>query len=92
MRNFILGFVVGAASLYGSMCFHIVRAEDGHHYIPKSALTFKDSYVDIRNFDVAKWRDHVPLAEAIMKSEPELVQNAAAVAVENAFDQLINRR
>lgn len=93
MRNFILGCVVGAAGLYGSMCFHIVRAADGHHFVPKSALTFKDSYVDIRAFDVATWREHVPLAEAIMKADkPQLVQNAAATAVENAFDHLMNRR
>jgi hypothetical protein len=49
--------------------------------------------VDIRNFDVAAWRDHVPLAEAILKADkPQLIQDAAATAVENAFDQLSKRR
>jgi hypothetical protein len=92
MRNFILGCIVGAAGLYGSMCFHVVRANDGHHFVPKSALTFKDSYVDIRSFDMSTWRDHVPLAEAMMKSgKPQLVQESAANAVENAFGELLNR-
>ena len=93
MRNFILGCIVGAAGLYGSMCFHIVRAKDGHHFVPKTALTFRDSYVDIRAFDVGAWRDHVPLAEAMLKSnKQELLQDSATIAVENAFDQLLNRR
>ena len=93
MRNFILGCVVGAVGLYGSMCFHVVRAADGHHFVPKTALTFKDSYVDIRGFDLTTWREHVPLAEAIMKADkPQLVQDAAATAAENAFDHLLNRR
>ena len=93
MRNFVLGFIVGAAALYGSMCFHVVRAESGHHFVPKTALTFKDSYVDIRQFNIGTWRDHVPLAEAIMKAnKPELVQQSAATAVENALDDLMNRR
>ena len=93
MRNFILGCIVGAAGLYGSMCFHVIRAKDGHHFVPKMALTFKDSYVDIREFDVAAWREHVPLAEAIMKSgKSQLVQESAENAVANAFDHLLNRQ
>ena len=93
MRNFILGCIVGAAGLYGSMCFHVVRAADGHHFVPKTALTFKDSYVDIRDFDLTQWREHVPLAEAMIKSDKrELIQNAATAAVENAFDHIIQRR
>jgi hypothetical protein len=93
MRNFLLGCMVGAAGLYGSMCFHVIQAKDGHHFVPKTALTFKDSYVDIRSFDVATWREHVPLAEAIMKAnKPQLMQDAASIAVENAFDNLWNRR
>ena len=93
MRNFILGCIVGAAGLYGSMCFHVVRATDGHHFVPKTGLTFRDSYVDIREFDVAAWRDHVPLAEAMMKAnKQQLMQDSATIAVENAFDQLMNRR
>ena len=93
MRNFLLGCVVGAAGLYGSMCFHIVRAADGHHFIPKTGLTFKDSYVDIRNFNVTSWRDHIALADAIMKSDKaQLFQGSASTAVENALDNLLQRR
>jgi hypothetical protein len=93
MRGLVLGFIAGAASLYGSMCFHIVRASDGHHVVAKSALTFRDTYVDVRSFDVGEWRNHVPLAEAIMKAnKPELMQGAAESALRNAFDGLWDRQ
>ena len=93
MRGFIPGFIVGAATLYGSMCFHLVRADDGTHVVAKTALTFKDTYVDITKYTVADWRDHVPLAEAIMKAnKPELVHAATEHAVRNAFDNLLDRQ
>lgn len=93
MRNFLLGCIVGAVGLYGSMCMHVVQAKDGLHFVPKTALTFRDTYVDIREFDVGTWRDHVPLAEAILNSKKsQLVQDSAASAVENAFDNLIHRQ
>ena len=89
MRGFIPGFIAGAAALYGSMCFHIVYADDGYHFVPKNALTFKDTYVDIRHFTFADWRDHVPLAEAMMKAEKhEVIRDAAQNAVHNAWDNL----
>jgi hypothetical protein len=92
MRGFIPGFITGAAALYASMCFHVVRANDGHHFVPKTALTFRDTYVDIRSFDVGQWRDHVPLAEAMMKAgKSDLVQGAAESAVRNALESLWNR-
>ena len=93
MRNFLFGCIVGAVGLYASMCFHIIRARDGYHFVPKSGLMFKDTYVDIRSFDVAAWRDHLPLAEALIQSDKrQLVQDSATVVVENTFDKLLNRQ
>ena len=84
MRGFFPGFIVGAVTLYVSMCFHIVVANDGYHFVPKTALTFKDTYVDIRQFPVVEWRNHVPLAEAMMKSRlpPRAASDGAAVPKE----------
>ena len=93
MRDFIFGAVIGAAALYGSMSFHVVQAEDGYHFVPKTALTFRDTFVDIRQFNFMDWRDHVPLAEAIMNSQRhELVRDSAQSAVQNAFENLLNRQ
>ncbi|MFO0818927.1 MAG: hypothetical protein U1A77_13350 [Pirellulales bacterium] len=91
MRNFVLGFVCGAAALYGSMSFHIVRADDGHHFLAKTGLTFRDSYVDIRQFGIAEWKDHVGLAEALQKAnKQDLMKGAAENAIRNTLDRLWN--
>jgi hypothetical protein len=93
MRGFTTGFIAGAAVLYGSMCFHVVLADDGYHFVQKTALTFKDTYADIRRYDVAEWRNHVPLAEAMLKAEKhEVIRNSAQGAVQNAFENLWNRQ
>ena len=89
MRNFVLGFFAGAAALYSSMCFHVVRADNGTHMVAKTALTFRDSYVDVRKFDVAEWREHVPLAEALLKAnKKELMGDGVENSVRNAWDNL----
>ncbi len=91
--SFLVGMVVGAATLYGSMSFHIVRAEDGHHFVPKVALHFSESYVDIRQFTVADWREHVNLAQAIVKAEKtDLLKDAAQISFQNTFDELFEKR
>ncbi len=92
MRNFVLGFACGAAALYGSMSFHIVRAEDGHHVIAKTGLTFRDTYVDIRKFGFVEWKDHVGLADALHKAgKKDVVQGATEHAVRNTLDGLFHR-
>lgn len=89
MRNFVLGFMAGAVSLYGSMCFHFVQADDGTHLIAKTALTFKDTYVDIRKFGAADWREHVPLAQALINADKkDLMDDAIENTVRNAWDNL----
>lgn len=93
MRGFILGAVVGAAVLYASMCFHIILADDGYHFVPKTALTFRDTYVDVREFTIVDWRDHVPMAEAMMKAEKhDVIRDAGQDAVKNAFENMWNRQ
>jgi hypothetical protein len=91
MRNFLLGFFVGAATLYGSMCFHIVKAEDGYHLVAKTGLSFRDTYVDVRKFTVTDWQDHVGLAQALLKSDKgELLGESAENTVREVFDGLLS--
>lgn len=89
MRNFMLGFVAGAATLYGSMSFHIIQAKDGFHLIRKTSLTFTDTYVDIRTYGVSDWREHTGLAEALTKSDrPTLMDDAVKNSVRSTWDHL----
>ncbi|MGE0759685.1 MAG: hypothetical protein AB7O38_21900 [Pirellulaceae bacterium] len=93
MRSFLLGFVLGAATLYGSMCFHVVQAQDGYHVVAKTGLTVRDTYVDIRNFTLTDWREHVGLAEALMKANKSgLVGQTAENTVRQVFDDLLTRQ
>ena len=93
MRHFVLGFFAGAATLYGSMCFHIVHTSTGTHLVSKTALTFRDTYIDIREFGVTEWREHVPLAEALIKADKrDLMADSAQNTVHNAWDNLWESR
>ncbi|MFM2096607.1 MAG: hypothetical protein RIS70_3731 [Planctomycetota bacterium] len=89
MRNFLLGFIAGAATLYGSMSFHLIQAKDGFHLIRKNSLTFTDTYADIREFGVGDWREHSGLAEALTKSDrPSLMDDAVKNSVRNSWNHL----
>jgi len=93
ISSFLMGFVCGAVALYVGMSFHIVRADDGFHFVAKSNLNFSDSYVDIREFTVSDWREHVGLAQDIAKAEKtELLKDAAQISLQNTMDDLFDRR
>jgi hypothetical protein len=92
MRNFIVGFFAGAATLYGALSLHVVRAQDGHHFVAKSSLAVRDTYVDIRPFGVNEWKDHLELADAMRKAgKDDLVKGAAESAVRRTLEGLFHR-
>ena len=65
LSNFLMGVLVGAALMFGSLKYHLVRASDGWHLIPKTTGHLSDIYVDIREFDAQKWLQHKDLAADI---------------------------
>ena len=93
MRNFLLGFLLGAACLFGALYGHVIRATDGFHYVPKTSMTLRDSYVDIREWDASSWTDHPALAEALAKERrTDLMGAAANKTFSNALDSLLPGR
>ena len=86
------GVVVDGGAVYagfGGGKLIAIRADNGTHMVAKTALTFRDSYVDVRKFDVAEWREHVPLAEALLKAnKKELIGDGVENSVRNAWDNL----
>jgi len=75
------------------MCFHIVRTEEGYQFVPKTGLSFRDTYVDIRKFTLPEWREHVGLAEALVKSgKGGLIQGTAENTAREIFDSLLSTR
>lgn len=68
MSRFFFGMLTGAVLMYGSMHYHLVRGEEGFFLVPKISNNLQDVYVDIREYTLADWKEHKPLAAAIMKS------------------------
>ena len=65
---FLFGVLVGATTVFVSLKYHIVRAADGHHLIPKVSAEFGGTYIDIRSFRLSDWAEHKSLTAAIAKS------------------------
>ena len=50
--TFLTGMIIGGVLLYGALSYHILRADDGFHLIPKTSDRLAATYVDIRKFTV----------------------------------------
>jgi len=78
MRNFLLGIIVGGGLMFCALTYHVVRAADGFHLVPKLQAGFGESYVDIRDFTVNDWTEHRALAAAIIRAGKEDVMAGSA--------------
>ena len=78
MFKFVFGFIVGGIVVVGAQKYHVVRSDDGHHFVPKMGVTFRETYVDVRTFSPNDWSQHPELAAAIVRSgKGHLMKNAA---------------
>ncbi len=88
---FVFGFLLGGFTVFLSMHYHIVRANDGWHPIRKVNPRFSETYVDIREFGMSDWRQHPGLVAAIVQAEQsELLGDAAVQPLRNAFDNALD--
>ena len=78
---FFLGVIVGVFAHYGALNYHVVRAEDGYHLIPKISSGMAETYVDIRHFKPSDWNQHKTLESAIKQADKSgLLQATAATS------------
>jgi hypothetical protein len=90
LSTFVFGMIVGATLLFVGLRYHVVRAQDGFHLIPKSSARINEPYVDIRNFSVADWEQHQALAMAIVQADKAyLMQDSATESVRRSFNDLL---
>jgi len=83
--NFVFGVAVGAAVMFVALKFHVVRAEDGFHMVPKTLAKLNSIYVDIREFTIADWDGHRELALDLANSRKAyLLEDAAKNTLNNA--------
>ena len=91
--TFLSGVVVGGLLLYGVLNFHILRASDGLHLVPKVDAQLTGTYVDISNFTPRDWIAHPEIIAALQKSDRiDLIELAADDAVRIGLDRVFGPR
>jgi hypothetical protein len=89
--TFFLGMVAGGMLLYGAEHYHLVRAQDGFHLIPKTESKLAATYVDIRNFSPTDWAQHADVAMAITKAKQgQLLEHSATKALQGSVQELLH--
>ncbi len=84
---FLVGVLLGGALTYAALRYHLVRAEDGWHPIPRTEPVLDDLVVDVRGFTVADWNAHRELGYAIVRAgRTDLLQRAAVDDIKRAMD------
>jgi hypothetical protein len=92
LMTFLCGMITGAALLFGALNYHVIRADDGLHFVPKPVAQLEATYVDIRSFTVADWAQYPDLAVALINDDQrDLVEGAASDAVRDGIDQFFDR-
>ncbi|TWT93076.1 hypothetical protein [Neorhodopirellula pilleata] len=92
MSRFFFGMLLGAVLMYGAMHYHLVRGDEGFFLVPKVTNQLGEVYVDIRGFTLDDWREHKPLAAAIMKSNrSELLSDAALGGFRQNLHSVVDR-
>jgi hypothetical protein len=90
--TFVLGIVVGGMGIFVAMNYHIIRADDGLHMVPKVNRQLALAYADIRGFTVADWAKNSELAAALMNAnQRELVDHAISDTLDNSVDKWLKR-
>ena len=82
---------LGAGAVYGSLNYHLVRAEDGVHLVPKVASSFDQIYVDVRKFGPMDWSEHRGLAVALVRADKEhLIGDTTAHHFRQSLHEVLN--
>lgn len=64
--------------MFGALKYHLVRASDGFHLVPKVSAELAGTYIDVRGFNLTDWNEHRWLAMALVQSDKGHVLNASA--------------
>ena len=89
--SFLVGVVFGATLMYVALKYHVVRAPDGFHLVPKTTARLNSVYVDIRQFRIQDWDDHRELALDLASSDKayllrDTAENSLSGAVQDVLD------
>ena len=91
MSRFFFGMVTGAVLLFVAMHYHVVRGNDGVHLVPKISNNLSDVYVDTREFGLSDWKQHKPLAAAVLQSsESHLLEDASLNSFRSSIEGMMD--
>jgi len=89
LSSFILGIVVGAAGLYISENYYVVRSTESVHLVPKVAAKLEFPYRDIRQYTVEDWKQNASLGMAIVKADKADLMVDSLTSVRHNFDSIL---
>ena len=90
ITTFLFGVIIGGAAVFGSLKYHVVRAEDGVHLVPKTSSSFEEIYVDVREFGPTDWTEHTDLAIAMVKADKEhLIGDTTANSIRQSVHNVL---
>ena len=90
LMTFFLGMVTGGALLFGAMNYHLIRAHDGFHFVPKISPKIAAAYVDIRGFSAADWAQHSDITAALLADDQgSLMKSSVSESIHQKIDQFL---
>lgn len=89
LTTFLLGVVVGGASLFIAENYYIVRSTQSFHLVPKIAAKLEFPYHDIRNYSIEDWKKNVSLGAAIVKAKKPDMMVESLTSVEHNFESIL---
>ena len=89
--TFLSGVIVGGGLILAVLNFHVIRARDGLHLVPKVDAQIAGTYVDISEFGPRDWLDHPEIFVALQRAnQDELIQTATGDALLKGLDRLLD--
>lgn len=73
------GMLLGAAGVWGSYNYHVVRTDKEWLCVPKQRAALGEVYCDIREWGAGDWKDHPELVKNLVKhGRSDLVVDTSA--------------
>ncbi|MEO8269463.1 MAG: hypothetical protein ABI557_07085 [Aureliella sp.] len=89
ITTFLMGVIVGGASLYIAENYYIVRSTQSVHLVPKVAAKLEFPYHDIRHYSIEDWKKNVSLGTAIVKAKKPDMMVDSLTSVQHNFESIL---
>lgn len=60
MKNLVFIIIIVFVLIFMFLNIHIIKVEDGYEFTSKKHMTFKDTYVDVREWNLLDYFEHSP--------------------------------